>query len=153
IFLPGFFLAPLRVAVKFPDARRRLAFRFGIGNFIQDSVQWSVNVIRVRGKGWNAFWDNMELWPGSEARFQCVPPGKFRPGAMHFNEKKCCANAGPNDQQVAPGMICEQLKCVNGSKNQYNPFGHDPQEQFSPRIDGGKGNKNSKVQCGRTSES
>jgi hypothetical protein len=72
---------------------------------------------------------------------------------MHFNEKERRADACPNDHQVAPGVIREQLKGINGSKNQYNPFGHDPQKQFSPRIDGGEGDKNSKMQCGRTGES
>ncbi len=65
---------------------------------------------------------------------------------MHFNEKERCANACPNGYQVAPGVVCEELKGVNSGKNQYNPFGHDPQKQLSARIDSGEGNENSKVQ-------
>ena len=82
---------------------------------------------------------------GSNSRFQVTPPGELWPRATQFNEKERSANARPDDDQIAPSVIGEQLERVYGSKNQRDPFGHDPEKQFDPGIDGGESNKNSKV--------
>src|SRR5467141_2077257 len=92
------------------------------------------------------------LRPGSEARFQGAPPGELRPSATPFDEQERHANTCPDDDQIVPGVIREQLKRVDGCKDEGNPFCHNPQEQLCARIDGCKGNKNSKVQGLRTSE-
>src|SRR5262249_44367745 len=148
-----FFRQPFAFAIKSPELTRRQASDSELGNLIEDRIDRSVNVIRFRRAGGTHFGDNVELRPRGEACFQCLPPGKVWSGAMDFNEKERRANACPNDHQVAPGVICEQLKRVNGSKYEHNPFGHDPQKQLSPRINSGEGNKNSKVQRRRTGKS
>ena len=55
-------------------------------NFVEDRIDRAVNVIRFRRTTGSHFGDNVELRLGRETCFQCVPPGKFRPRAMHFNE-------------------------------------------------------------------
>src|SRR5437899_3023828 len=95
---------------------------------------------------------DVDLLVTANACFQGVPPGEFRPGAAQFNKQESSADACPDNDQIAPCMVGEQLKCVNGSENQGDPFRHDPQEQFDAWINGGESNKNSKVQRWRTGE-
>ena len=92
----------------------------------------------------------MKLGPWGESLFHRLPPDEFRAGSIQFDEKKCDADACPEHHQITPSVISEQLKRVNGGKDQRDPLRHDPQQQFDARINRGERNENSKMYRSRT---
>src|SRR4029434_6277505 len=90
--------------IKLPALTRRQTSDSKLGNLIKDWIDRRVDVVRIRGTAAANFGNNLELRLGTKARFQRIPPGKFRAGAPQFNEKERGAHACPEYDKRRPVM-------------------------------------------------